>query len=85
MAHETIKTPAEAADVQSLMNTITTLAKVAEDRGDRMSAAVLVNVASLLAELQSTRPLSCAVPIAPAARAPNVGPRIRRLRAGHRI
>ena len=67
MAYETIQTLPEAADFRSLLNTITDLAQVAEDRGDRTSAAVLVNVAALLAEVQATRPQSNAAPIAPAA------------------
>ena len=67
MAHETIQTFPEAADFRSLMNTIASLAQVAEDRGDRVSAAVLINVASLLAEVQVTRPQSSVAPIAPAA------------------
>ena len=67
MAHETIQTLPEAADFRSLLNTITELAQAAEGRGDRTSAAVLVNVAALLAEVQAARPLSSTAPIAPAA------------------
>ena len=67
MAHQTVQTLPEAAEFQSLLSTITELAQVAEDRGDRMSATILVNVASLLAELQSARPLGSGAPVAPSA------------------
>ena len=69
MAHETIQSLPEAADFQSLLNTITELAQVAEERGDRTSAAILVNVASLLAELQSARSLGSGALSAPTSRA----------------
>ena len=67
MAHEMIQIFPETADFRCLVSTLTELAQVAENRGDRASAAVLVNVAALLAEVQATRPLSSAAPIAPAA------------------
>ena len=67
MAYETIQAPPEAADFRSLLNTITDLAQLAENRGDRTGATVLVNVASLLAEVQSARSPINAAPIGPAA------------------
>ena len=61
MANDLPRPLSEAATLRSMMATMLELAQLAEDTGDRSSAAILVNVVSLLAELQVARPTALAV------------------------
>ena len=57
MANQLTPMSHEAATLRSLIGTITNLSQVAEDRGDRASASILLNVAALLAEVNCNHPL----------------------------
>ena len=61
MANDLPRPLSEAATLHSMMATMLELAQLAEDTGDRSSAAILVNVVGLLAELQVAHPTAPAV------------------------